>query len=73
MVLLLGAGHAQAEIKVGVTVSASGPGAALGQPQMKAVAALPKEIGGEKVTYIALDDESDPTKAAQHPAARVGA
>jgi len=64
--LLLGASHAHAEIKVGVTVSASGPGAALGQPQMKAVAALPKEIGGEKVTYIALDDESDPTKAAQN-------
>ena len=34
--------------------SASGPGAALGQPQMKAVALLPKEIAGEKVTYIAL-------------------
>ncbi|MEW6644798.1 MAG: ABC transporter substrate-binding protein [Pseudomonadota bacterium] len=64
--LLLGMGAAQADIKVGVTVSASGPGAALGQPQMKAVAALPKEIGGEKVTYIALDDESDPTKAAQN-------
>jgi branched-chain amino acid transport system substrate-binding protein len=33
---------------------------------MKAVATLPKEIAGEKITYVALDDESDPTKAAQN-------
>ena len=29
-------------------------------------AALPKEIGGEKVVYVSLDDESDPTKGAQN-------
>ena len=57
---------AQAEIKIGITVSASGPGAALGQPEMKAVGALPSEVAGEKVTYIALDDESDGTKSAQN-------
>ncbi len=57
---------ARAEMKVGITVSGSGPGAALGQPELKAVAVLPKEIAGEKVTYIALDDESDGTKAAQN-------
>ncbi len=62
----LGFGSAQAQIKVGITMSASGPGAALGQPQMKSVATLPKEIAGQKVTYIALDDESDATKAAQN-------
>jgi len=66
VVMALGLSQAHAEVKVGITVSASGPGAALGQPQMKSVAALPKEIGGEKITYIALDDESDPTKAAQN-------
>ena len=59
-------GAAVAQIRVGITVSASGPGAALGQPQMQTVEALPKEIDGQKVTYIALDDESDPTKAAQN-------
>jgi len=59
-------GSALAQIKVGITVSASGPGAALGQPQMRTVQALPKEIAGQKVTYVALDDESDPTKAAQN-------
>lgn len=62
----LAASSALAEIKIGITVSASGPGAALGQPQLKAVAALPKEIAGEKVTYIALDDGSDATKAVQN-------
>jgi len=59
-------GAADAQIRIGITVSASGPGAALGQPQMLTVKALPKEIDGQKVTYIALDDESDPTKAAQN-------
>ena len=63
---VLGLSGAQAQIKVGITMSASGPGAALGQPQSKTVAALPKEIGGQKITYFALDDESDPTKGAQN-------
>jgi len=57
---------ARAEIKVGIVVSASGPGSALGQPQMHAIPALPTEIAGEKVVYIPLDDESDPTKGAQN-------
>lgn len=65
-ILTLGASGANADIKVGIIVSASGPGSALGQPQMRAVAALPKEIGGEKVVYIPLDDETDPTKGAQN-------
>jgi branched-chain amino acid transport system substrate-binding protein len=62
----LWASHANAYIKVGIVVSASGPGSALGQPQMRTIAALPKEIGGEKVVYVPLDDESDPTKGAQN-------
>lgn len=65
-VVVLSAGGAQAQIKVGITMSGSGPGAALGQPQTKTVAALPKEIAGQKITYFALDDESDPTKGAQN-------
>jgi len=58
--------QAQADIKVGVVVSASGPGSSLGQPQMRTIAALPADIAGEKVVYIALDDESDPTKGTQN-------
>jgi branched-chain amino acid transport system substrate-binding protein len=64
--LALGAPGARADIKVGIVVSATGPGSALGQPQMKTIAALPKQIGGEKVVYIALDDESDATKGVQN-------
>jgi branched-chain amino acid transport system substrate-binding protein len=63
--LLLASG-ANADIKVGIVVSGSGPGSALGQPQLRAIAALPKEIGGEKVVYISLDDESDTTKGVQN-------
>ena len=37
---LLIAPDARADIKVGVVVSASGPGSALGQPQMRTIAAL---------------------------------
>jgi branched-chain amino acid transport system substrate-binding protein len=33
---------------------------------MRTIAALPTEIAGEKLVYIALDDESDPTKGAQN-------
>jgi branched-chain amino acid transport system substrate-binding protein len=62
----LWASNANADIKVGIVVSASGPGSSLGQPQMRTIAALPREIGGEKVVYISLDDESDPTKGAQN-------
>jgi branched-chain amino acid transport system substrate-binding protein len=62
----LWASNANADIKVGIVVSASGPGSALGQPQMRTIAALPREIGGEKVVYIPLDDESDPTKGSQN-------
>lgn len=65
-VTLLGTSGAYAEIKVGITISASGPAAGLGQPQSKTVAVLPTEIAGEKITYIELDDQSDPTKAAQN-------
>jgi branched-chain amino acid transport system substrate-binding protein len=63
---LLGASSAKADIKVGIVISASGPGSALGQPQMKTIAALPKEMGGEKIVYIVLDDESDATKGVQN-------
>src|SRR5438270_13209835 len=61
---VLSASSARADIKVGIVLSASGPGSALGQPQLKTVAALPKEI--EKIIYITLDDESDSTKGAQN-------
>ena len=61
--LLLAAGLAQADIKVGVIASSTGPTAVVGIPQKSTVALLPTEIAGQKVEYIVLDDASDPTNA----------
>ncbi|MBJ7536216.1 ABC transporter substrate-binding protein [Marinomonas transparens] len=52
---------ANAEIKIGVVSSSTGPIALVGIPQKNTVALLPKSVAGEKVTYISLDDGSDPT------------
>ncbi|MDK2778031.1 MAG: ABC transporter substrate-binding protein [Pseudomonadota bacterium] len=54
---------AQAEIKVGVVTSSTGPIALVGIPQKNSVPLLPTTIAGEKVTYINLDDSSDPSTA----------
>jgi branched-chain amino acid transport system substrate-binding protein len=53
----------QAEINVGVTVSATGPAASLGIPERNTFALMPKTIAGRKVNYIVLDDASDTTAA----------
>lgn len=57
---------AQAEINVGVIVSATGPAASLGIPEKNTLALLPTTIGGEKVNYIVLDDASDTTTAVKN-------
>jgi branched-chain amino acid transport system substrate-binding protein len=62
-VLALVAGSAQADINVGVTVSATGPGASLGIPEKNTIALMPQAIAGQKIHYIVLDDGSDTTKA----------
>lgn len=55
------AASAQAQIKVGVVSSSTGPIALVGLPQKNTVALLPREIAGQSVEYISLDDASDPT------------
>ncbi|CAL8472548.1 branched-chain amino acid transport system substrate-binding protein [Caballeronia sp. S22] len=55
-----------ADVKIGVTVSATGPAASLGIPEKSTVALLPKEIGGQKVEYIVLDDATDSTQAVKN-------
>ena len=57
------AGSAQADINVGVTLSATGPAASLGIPEKNTFELLPTTIGGQKVNWIVLDDGSDTTKA----------
>ena len=57
-------GAAVAQIKVGVTVAATGSAAALGVPARNTFTELwPKEIAGQKLTVILLDDASDPGQA----------
>ncbi|WP_142804106.1 ABC transporter substrate-binding protein [Tepidiphilus sp. J10] len=63
LALTLGCTLAQAQVKVGVTVSATGPAASLGIPEKNTVDLLPREIAGQKIEYIVLDDASDTTLA----------
>jgi len=64
--LAFAAGAAHAQLKVGITVSATGPAASLGIPERNTVELMPKEIGGQKVTYVVLDDASDTTSAVKN-------
>ncbi|MGR4869492.1 ABC transporter substrate-binding protein [Variovorax sp. LARHSF232] len=54
---------AQADINVGVTLSATGPAASLGIPEKNTIALMPKTIAGQKINYVVLDDASDTTAA----------
>jgi branched-chain amino acid transport system substrate-binding protein len=60
------AGGAAAQIKVGVTLSATGPAASLGIPEKNTFPLLPKTIAGQTVEYIVLDDASDSTTAVKN-------
>ena len=51
------------EIVVGISVTTTGPAAALGIPERNALEFVPKEIGGVPLKVIVLDDGGDPTAA----------
>lgn len=53
----------QATIKIGVSISTTGQGAALGIPEKNTLELVAKEIGGAKIEVIQLDDAGDPTAA----------
>ncbi|MGZ5237417.1 MAG: ABC transporter substrate-binding protein, partial [Caldimonas sp.] len=58
-----------ADLKVGLSVSLSGPNASLGVPYskgMQAAIAFRPEIAGRKVVLTVLDDASDPTTAGRN-------
>ncbi len=57
----LWSGSGYAQIRIGVTISSTGPAASLGIPEKNTIELLPREIGGKKVEYIVLDDASDTT------------
>ncbi|RMX08798.1 ABC transporter substrate-binding protein [Corticibacter populi] len=52
---------AQAQVKVGVVTSSSGPIALVGIPQKNSVDLLPAKAGDLDIQYISLDDASNPT------------
>lgn len=64
--LALIAAPAAAQIKIGVNISTTGPAAAIGSSTRNAVLLWPKEIAGQKVEYILLDDGSDVTSAVRN-------
>jgi branched-chain amino acid transport system substrate-binding protein len=60
---------AHAEIKIGATISETGPASSLGDPEAKTLKMLVEEINakggikGEKIKLIMYDDSADPNKA----------
>jgi branched-chain amino acid transport system substrate-binding protein len=66
LALTLSAAPAFAEetvVKIGVSISTTGQGAALGIPEKNTLDVVAKEIGGAKLEIIQLDDAGDPTNA----------
>jgi branched-chain amino acid transport system substrate-binding protein len=56
--------HAQSnEITIGISISTTGPAAALGVPERNALEFVSKEIAGVPLKVIVLDDGGDPTNA----------
>jgi branched-chain amino acid transport system substrate-binding protein len=51
------------EITIGISVTTTGPGAALGIPERNALDFVAKEIAGVPLKVIVLDDGGDPTNA----------
>ena len=60
---LAGGQAAAQELKLGMTITTTGPAAALGIPQKNTLAVLPETIGGLKLTVVQLDDGGDPATA----------
>jgi len=64
--LVLATATAAAQVRIGVTVSATGPAASLGIPERNTIPMCPKTAGGKSIEYIVLDDASDTTTAVQN-------
>ena len=62
----LTAGSADAQIRIGLMVSATGPTSAIGIPQQNTGELLPRTIAGARVDYISLEDGGDTTRAVQN-------
>src|SRR5271163_2955365 len=58
-VILTSAATTAAQVRIGGTLSTTGPAASLGIPEKNTLALLPQSIGGKSVQYIVLDDATD--------------
>ena len=56
----------QAQVKIGLMVSATGPTTAIGVPQKNTGDLLPRKIGDTTIEYFQLDDGGDTTRAVQN-------
>ena len=64
--LAMSAAQAAETVKVGVSLSATGPAASLGIPSRQVFELLPDTLGGLPVQYILLDDATDASAAAKN-------
>ena len=62
MLAALSAAAAQADVTIGISLPLTGPASGLGIPMANYIKLWPKEIAGEKLNVIVLDDATDPTK-----------
>jgi branched-chain amino acid transport system substrate-binding protein len=60
------AGAALADVTIGITLPLTGPASGLGIPMGNYIKLWPKEVAGQKLNVILLDDASDPTKGVQN-------
>jgi branched-chain amino acid transport system substrate-binding protein len=66
LVLALFSSAAPAQIRIGIDLATTGPAAAIGAPSRNAILLWPKEIAGQKVETILLDDASDTSNAVRN-------
>lgn len=57
---------ASAQIKVGITIAETGGAASIGSISQKVIAMWPREIAGQSIEYIVMDDGSDPGNAVRN-------
>jgi len=57
---------ASAEIRVGVVLSLTGPGASVGMPEQNAAQLWPTQMAGQKLVVSVVNDASDPSTAARN-------
>jgi len=62
---LIASPGAYADIRVGVVLSLTGPGASIGIAEQNAVQLWPAEMAGQKVVVTIVNDASDPSTAAR--------